>query len=134
MSFKFTTFLKLLAKLKPFNILTKCNEKSPLDVFSNSSAASGVVVFAQRSRHATIYQMSNLFEGSLTIGRSIRSRLESFSNCLINSSNELTLLEQRTESQNRLSLVFALMILFCLCLCLLLLLLGVTQVFQINMF
>ena len=51
------------------------------------------------SLHATLLQSSNLFEGSLTRGGSIPSRLQIFLNVLINSSKELTLLEQRTLAQ-----------------------------------
>ena len=46
-----------------------------------------------------LFQSSNLFEGSLTIGRSIPRKFKSFPNFLINSSKELTLLEQRTLAQ-----------------------------------
>ena len=46
MLWKFTTYLKFLVNLKSFTIFTKLNEINPLDGFSNSSEASGVVVLA----------------------------------------------------------------------------------------
>ena len=74
--------------------------RAPEDTYLPTSyEASCVVVFALRSLHATLLQSSNLFEGSLTIGGSIPSRLQSFLNFSINSSKELTLLEQRTLAQ-----------------------------------
>ena len=42
---KFTTYLKLLVNLKSFKIFSKLTE---INVFSNSSAASGVVIAAAR--------------------------------------------------------------------------------------
>ena len=43
---KFTTYLKLLVNLKSFKIFTKLNEISLLNALSNSSEASGGIVFA----------------------------------------------------------------------------------------
>ena len=99
MSFKFTTFWKLLLKLKSFKIFTKFNEINPLDAFSNSFEACGVARNCVKVADSALSYELHVFSMFWNIGRSIPSRLQSFLNFLINSSNELTLLEQRTLAQ-----------------------------------
>ena len=99
MSFKFTTSWKLLVKLTSFNIFTKFNEINPLDAFSNSSEASGVAQNCVKVADSALSYQLHVFSMFWNIGGSIASRLQSFLNVLINSSKELTLLEQRTLAQ-----------------------------------
>ena len=93
------TFLKLLVELKSFKIFTKLMKKTlwaPFGTLLKSPASSYLREgrFNLRSSSSRI-----LFEGSLTIERSIPSRLVGFPNGLRNSSEERTLVEQRTLAQ-----------------------------------
>ena len=95
---KFSKILKLVFNLKCFKLITKLNGIHPLGAFSNSPEASGVVVLARRPLGAVLSQLLNLFEASMEVHGRIPSSLHSFLNISINSSEELTLLEQRSLS------------------------------------
>ena len=98
-SLQFTTFWKLLGKVKSFKILTRFNKKTPLDAFLNSSEASGIARNCVKVADSALSYELHVFSMFWNIGRSIPSRLESFLNFLINSSKELTVLVQRTLAQ-----------------------------------
>ena len=93
---EFTMFLKLVVKLKSFKIFSNLNEIRALFVFSKSAAAAGIARRRFSAPGAALFQFRIDLKLLFEVQGSIPSRLESFLIFLINSSKELTLLEQRT--------------------------------------
>ena len=99
MLFTFTIVLKLVFNLESFKILPKLIEINQLDAFSKSSAASGVARSCVKVCESALSYELHVFSMFWNIGGSIPSSSQSFFNFSINSSKELTLLEQRTLAQ-----------------------------------